>query len=148
MFWRRKVNPFGDAKPREVLLEEQGKDWRKMDMELEHRRVDRPETEEEKMLKEEIEELRKKLDKESIAPEIKQSDQESGSSGRDQLKGRGVSYSERTHSRAGSVDESRSFESTERPRSRGAVDAWVRPVDDQPRNFQGGSKERGFFSNR
>ncbi|CAN7125014.1 unnamed protein product [Brassica rapa subsp. narinosa] len=24
----------------------------------------------------------------------------------------------------------------------------VRPVDDQPRNFQGGSKERGFFSNR
>uniref|UniRef100_M4EG03 Protein kinase domain-containing protein n=1 Tax=Brassica campestris TaxID=3711 RepID=M4EG03_BRACM len=46
------------------------------------------------------------------------------------------------------IDESRSFESTERPRSRGAVDAWVRPVDDQPRNFQGGSKERGFFSNR
>ncbi|KAF2553896.1 hypothetical protein F2Q68_00036297 [Brassica cretica] len=38
---RPKVNPFGDAKPREVLLEEQGKDWRKMDMELEHRRVDR-----------------------------------------------------------------------------------------------------------
>jgi hypothetical protein len=38
---RPKVNPFGDAKPREVLLEEQGKDWRKMDLELEHRRVDR-----------------------------------------------------------------------------------------------------------
>ncbi|CAN6857372.1 unnamed protein product [Brassica oleracea] len=181
---RLKVNPFGDAKPREVLLEEQGKDWRKMDMELEHRRVDRPETEEEKMLKEEIEELRKKLDKESIAPEIKQSDQESGSNNNhhdlpetlrgkekyleiltreldDKVRfrqrpverpgsgaGRGVSYSERTHSRAGSVDESRSFESTERLRSRGAVDAWVRPVDDQPRNFQGGSKERGFFSNR
>ncbi|KAH0899579.1 hypothetical protein HID58_049147 [Brassica napus] len=36
---RPKVNPFGDAKPREVLLEEQGKDWRKMDMELEHRRL-------------------------------------------------------------------------------------------------------------
>ncbi|XP_013614988.1 PREDICTED: dentin matrix acidic phosphoprotein 1-like [Brassica oleracea var. oleracea] len=181
---RPKVNPFGDAKPREVLLEEQGKDWRKMDMELEHRRVDRPKTEEEKMLKEEIEELRKKLDKESIAPEIKQSDQESGSNNNhhdlpetlrgkekyleiltreldDKVRfrqrpverpgsgaGRGVSYSERTHSRAGSVDESRSFESTERLRSRGAVDAWVRPVDDQPRNFQGGSKERGFFSNR
>ncbi|CAF1920174.1 hypothetical protein YC2023_019602 [Brassica napus] len=76
---RPKVNPFGDAKPREVLLEKQGKDWRKMDMELEHRRVDRPKTEEEKMLKEEIEELRKKLEKESIAPEIKKSDQESGS---------------------------------------------------------------------
>ena len=38
---RPKVNPFGDAKPREVLLEEQGKDWRKLDRELEHRGVDR-----------------------------------------------------------------------------------------------------------
>ncbi|CAL9248586.1 unnamed protein product [Arabidopsis halleri] len=180
---RPKVNPFGDAKPREVLLEEQGKDWRKMDMELEHRRVDRPETEEEKMLKEEIEELRKKLEKESIAPEIKESDQEPGSNNNhndlpeiirgkekdleiltreldDKVRfrqkpverpgsgaGRTGTFSERTHSRAGSIDETRSFESTERPRSRGAVDAWVRPADDQRRNFQG-SKERGFFSNR
>ncbi|CAA7061660.1 unnamed protein product [Microthlaspi erraticum] len=180
---RPKVNPFGDAKPREVLLEEQGKDWRKMDMELEHRRVDRPETEEEKMLKEEIEELRKKLEKESIAPETKESDQEPGSNNNhqdlpetirgkekdleiltreldDKVRfrqkpverpgsgaGRTGSYSERTHSRSGSIDESRSFESMERPRSRGAVDAWVRPVDDQRRNFQG-SKERGFFNNR
>lgn len=38
---RPKVNPFGDAKPREVLLEERGKDWRKIDLELEHRGVDR-----------------------------------------------------------------------------------------------------------
>lgn len=38
---RPKVNPFGDAKPREVLLEERGKDWRKFDLELEHRGVDR-----------------------------------------------------------------------------------------------------------
>lgn len=38
---RQKMNPFGDARPREVLLEEQGKDWRKIDLELEHRRVDR-----------------------------------------------------------------------------------------------------------
>ncbi|KAL9292800.1 Eukaryotic translation initiation factor 4B1 [Arabidopsis thaliana] len=180
---RPKVNPFGDAKPREVLLEEQGKDWRKMDLELEHRRVDRPETEEEKMLKEEIEELRKKLEKESIAPEIKESDQEPGSNNNhndvpeiirgkekdleiltreldDKVRfrqkpverpgsgaGRTGTYSERTHSRAGSIDETRSFESTERPRSRGAVDAWVRPADEQRRNFQG-SKERGFFSNR
>ncbi|RWR97050.1 eukaryotic translation initiation factor 4B2-like protein [Cinnamomum micranthum f. kanehirae] len=51
---RAKVNPFGDAKPREVLLQEKGKDWRKIDLELEHRSVDRPETEDEKMLKEEI----------------------------------------------------------------------------------------------
>ncbi|KAF8378212.1 hypothetical protein HHK36_029550 [Tetracentron sinense] len=40
---RPKVNPFGDAKPREVLLQEQGKDWRKIDLELEHRRVERHE---------------------------------------------------------------------------------------------------------
>lgn len=38
---RPKVNPFGDAKPREVLLSERGKDWRKIDLELEHRGVDR-----------------------------------------------------------------------------------------------------------
>ncbi|XP_043724785.1 eukaryotic translation initiation factor 4B2-like isoform X2 [Telopea speciosissima] len=62
---RPKVNPFGDAKPREVLLEEKGKDWRKIDLELEHRRVDRPETDEEKTLKEEIDHLRKELEKES-----------------------------------------------------------------------------------
>ncbi|OVA20576.1 Plant specific eukaryotic initiation factor 4B [Macleaya cordata] len=61
---RPKVNPFGDAKPREVLLQEQGKDWRKMDFELEHRGVDRPETDEEKMLKEEINNLKKELEKE------------------------------------------------------------------------------------
>ncbi|KAK4429767.1 Eukaryotic translation initiation factor 4B2 [Sesamum alatum] len=56
-----KVNPFGDAKPREVLLEEKGLDWKKIDLELEHRRVERPETEEEKNLKEEIELLKKEL---------------------------------------------------------------------------------------
>lgn len=38
---RPKVNPFGDAKPREVLLEEQGKDWRKIDQQFEHRAIDR-----------------------------------------------------------------------------------------------------------
>jgi hypothetical protein len=38
---RPKVNPFGDAKPREVILQEKGKDWRKIDLELEHRRIDR-----------------------------------------------------------------------------------------------------------
>ncbi|XP_010248678.1 PREDICTED: eukaryotic translation initiation factor 4B2 [Nelumbo nucifera] len=63
---RPKINPFGDAKPREVLLEEKGKDWRKIDLELEHRGVDRPETEEEKMLKEEIDHLRKELEKVAI----------------------------------------------------------------------------------
>ncbi|KAF6157498.1 hypothetical protein GIB67_004436 [Kingdonia uniflora] len=62
---RPKVNPFGDAKPREVLLQEQGRDWRKIDLQLEHRGVDRPDTEEEKMLKEEIDNLKKKVEKES-----------------------------------------------------------------------------------
>lgn len=38
---RPKVNPFGDAKPREVLLQERGQDWRKIDRELEHRGVAR-----------------------------------------------------------------------------------------------------------
>ncbi|GLJ40123.1 hypothetical protein SUGI_0821960 [Cryptomeria japonica] len=55
---RPKINPFGDAKPREELLAERGKDYLKMDFELEHRRVDRPETEEEIRLKEEINALK------------------------------------------------------------------------------------------
>jgi hypothetical protein len=38
---RPKVNPFGDAKPREVVLQEKGKDWKKIDLELEHRAVNR-----------------------------------------------------------------------------------------------------------
>jgi hypothetical protein len=38
---RPKVNPFGDAKPREVVLQEKGKDWRKIDVELEHRAINR-----------------------------------------------------------------------------------------------------------
>ncbi|KAI5384572.1 hypothetical protein KIW84_071540 [Lathyrus oleraceus] len=62
---RPKVNPFGDAKPREVLLSERGKDWRKIDLELEHRAVDRLETIEEKLLKEEIDNLKKEIEKES-----------------------------------------------------------------------------------
>ncbi|XP_057507561.1 eukaryotic translation initiation factor 4B2-like [Actinidia eriantha] len=62
---RLKLNPFGDAKPREVLLQEKGVDWRKVDLQLEHRGVDRPETEAEKNLKEEINHLKKELEKES-----------------------------------------------------------------------------------
>ncbi|CAA0833136.1 eukaryotic translation initiation factor 4B1 [Striga hermonthica] len=61
-----KVNPFGNAKPREVLLEEKGLDWKKLDLELEHRRVERPETEEEKNLREEIEHLKTELLKETV----------------------------------------------------------------------------------
>ncbi|CAA0818265.1 eukaryotic translation initiation factor 4B1 [Striga hermonthica] len=58
---RPKVNPFGNAKPREVLLEEKGLDWKKIDLELDNRRVERPETEEEKNLKEQIKHLKNEL---------------------------------------------------------------------------------------
>ncbi|BFG16345.1 hypothetical protein CerSpe_026190 [Prunus speciosa] len=75
---RPKVNPFGDAKPREVLLEERGKDWRKIDLELEHLSVDRPETEEERKLKEEIDHLKKELEKESPDKTNSETGQESG----------------------------------------------------------------------
>ncbi|XP_010528097.1 PREDICTED: eukaryotic translation initiation factor 4B2-like [Tarenaya hassleriana] len=177
---RPKVNPFGDAKPREILLEERGQDWRKIDFELDHRRVDRPETEEEKMLKEEIEELKKQLEKDPAAPDSKASKEEPGGNNNslpgiisqkekdletlarelddkvrfrqkavqrpDSSAGRTATYSERSHSRSESFDESRSVESMDRPRSRGAVDAWVRPVDNR-RNFQG-NQEHGHFSNR
>ncbi|KAF7124100.1 hypothetical protein RHSIM_Rhsim12G0108800 [Rhododendron simsii] len=64
---RPKLNPFGDAKPREVLLEQKGMDWRKIDLELEHRGVDRPEIEAEKNLKEEIDHLKKELEKEFVS---------------------------------------------------------------------------------
>ncbi|XP_028752346.1 eukaryotic translation initiation factor 4B2 [Neltuma alba] len=73
---RPKVNPFGDARPREVLLEERGKDWRKIDLELEHRGVDRPETREEKLLKEEIDNLKKQLENESSLDSRKESVEE------------------------------------------------------------------------
>ncbi|XP_024023890.1 eukaryotic translation initiation factor 4B2-like [Morus notabilis] len=172
---RPKVNPFGDAKPREVLLEEKGKDWRKIDLELEHRGVDRLETEEEKMLKEEIEYLKKELEKEST-----ESSQESAGdqpSLRDTLlqrerefeklirdlddkvrfgqkaverpgsgAGRSGNYLERPPSQSGPFEESKSIEFMERPRSRGTGDLWTRPADDR-RGFQGG-RERGFLGSR
>ncbi|GLJ13110.1 hypothetical protein SUGI_0205370 [Cryptomeria japonica] len=65
-----KVNPFGDAKPREILLELRGKDYRKMDFELEHKAIDRAETQEEQKLKEEINAL-KKLAEETVSGESK-----------------------------------------------------------------------------
>ncbi|KAL5053536.1 hypothetical protein RYX36_034218 [Vicia faba] len=75
---RPKVNPFGDAKPREVLLSERGKDWRKIDLELEHRAVDRLETVEEKLLKEEIDNLKKEIEKESSISSNKEVDDAAG----------------------------------------------------------------------
>ncbi|CAN0929337.1 Eukaryotic translation initiation factor 4B1 [Linum grandiflorum] len=72
---RPKVNPFGDAKPREVLLQERGQDWRKIDRELDRPRSieSRPETEEEKSLKEEINQLKEQFQKELAMQENKES---------------------------------------------------------------------------
>lgn len=63
--------------------------------------------------------------------------------------GRVSVFPERPPSQSGSVEEFRSAEFVERPRSRGmggTGDLWTRPVDDQ-RAFQGG-RERGFLGHR
>ncbi|TKY60229.1 argonaute 2 [Spatholobus suberectus] len=175
---RPKVNPFGDAKPREVLLGERGMDWRKIDLELEHRAVERPETMEEKLLKEEIDNLKKELEKESTINSNKESADEAGGDqssthailrqkekeleflirdlddkvrfGQKAVErpgssaGKSTGFSDRPPSRSGSFEDSRSVDFTERPRSRGTGDMWMRPSDDR-RQFQG-SRERGWFS--
>uniref|UniRef100_A0A0D9W698 Uncharacterized protein n=1 Tax=Leersia perrieri TaxID=77586 RepID=A0A0D9W698_9ORYZ len=79
---RPKVNPFGNAKPREVVLQEKGKDWRKIDLELEHRAVNRPESNEERILKEEINLLKEKL-KETEGDKTDGSDQASPEDAKD-----------------------------------------------------------------
>lgn len=60
--------------------------------------------------------------------------------------GRAGSLLERTPSQSGSIDESRSVDFSDRPRSRGTGDPWARPADDR-RAFQGG-RERGFLGSR
>ncbi|XVE85177.1 hypothetical protein DITRI_Ditri17bG0070600 [Diplodiscus trichospermus] len=170
---RPKVNPFGDAKPREVLLEERGQDWRKIDLELERHR---PETEEEKVLKEEIDNLKKELGKDSTPKagsageqstlhdillqkereleiliqdlnnkvRFGQKDVERPGSGA----GRIGSFSDRPSSLSGSIDVSRNMELMDRPRSHGTAE-WTKPDDDRrgfQRGFQGG-RDRGFLGN-
>ncbi|KAK1318221.1 hypothetical protein QJS10_CPB04g01559 [Acorus calamus] len=171
---RPRVNPFGDAKPREVLLQEKGKDWRKMDLELEHRAVGRPETEEEKKLKEEIDVLKKALADESDVEsngqltadamrqviDVKEKDLEQlvieldkkvrlGQRSTERPSsgaGRGAGYfPERPPSQSGPSEDYRNVEFMDRPRSHGAGDAWGKPVDDR-RGF--GARERGFLGNR
>ncbi|KAE8716573.1 hypothetical protein F3Y22_tig00110114pilonHSYRG00328 [Hibiscus syriacus] len=174
---RPKVNPFADAKPREVLLEERGKDWRKIDLELEPRRTDRPETQEEKILKQEIDDL-KELEKDSTPDSESTGDQftlretlhhnereleklirdmenkvrfgQKGFERPGSGSGRSGSFSDRPPSLSGSSYGSRNMEFIDRPRSRGSVDAWTRPADDR-REFQGGFQggwDRGFRGNR
>lgn len=162
-----KVNPFGDAKPREVLLQERGQDWRKIDLELDHRRIDRPETEEEKVLKEEIDNLKKQLEVEPAGDDptlhdtllqrekdletlIRDLDDKVRFVQKAERPGSGAGrvggFPDRQPSQSGSIDGSRPVDYTDRPRSRGTGDAWARPRDDR-RAFQGG-REPGFFNNR
>ncbi|KVI05677.1 eukaryotic translation initiation factor 4B2-like [Cynara cardunculus var. scolymus] len=168
---RPKVNPFGDAKPREVLLQEKGVDYRKIDLELERRRLGRPETEAEKNLKEEIENLKREVEKENenrlhdrIVEKERELEQlshdlddkvrfgqksvERPGSGAGRVGGTGFLQERPPSSQSGSFDESRSVDFSERPRSRG--DSWMRGGGDERRGgFGGGSgKDRGFMGNR
>ncbi|XP_039044692.1 eukaryotic translation initiation factor 4B2-like isoform X2 [Hibiscus syriacus] len=157
---RPKINPFGDAKPREVLLEERGQDWRKIDLELERRRMDRQETEEEKILKEEIDHLKKEI--ENVSTSNSESADGAQSTLRDTLHnkerelqtlihdlenkvrvgqkvverpssgaGRIGSFPDSPHSQSGSSDGSRSVEFRDRPRSRDTANSWSRLGDDR-----------------
>ncbi|XP_019461987.1 PREDICTED: eukaryotic translation initiation factor 4B2-like isoform X2 [Lupinus angustifolius] len=156
---RPKVNPFGDAKPREVLL-----------------RVERPETEEEKLLHEEIDQLKKELEKEYTTNSNKES---VGGAGVDHTSaillkkerelellihdlddkvrfgqkavdrpdssaGKSAGFPDRPPSQSGLFEDTRSVEFNDRPRSRGTGDTSMRPSDDR-RPYQG-SRERGWFS--
>ncbi|OMO81630.1 Plant specific eukaryotic initiation factor 4B [Corchorus olitorius] len=170
---RPKVNPFGDAKPREVLLEERGQDWRKIDLELERRRMERPETEEERTLKEEIDNLKKELEKESTLESAgdqstlcdtliqKEKELDLLTQELDKLRigqkaverpGSGAnrtgSFPDRPPSQSGSIDGSRPVEYMDRPRSRGTADVWIRPADDHRRGGFHGGRDRGFLGNR
>lgn len=63
-------NPFGAAKPREVLLEEKGIDWRKADASLDRKAAPaKPESADQKQLKEEIATLAAKLEGTKVAGE-------------------------------------------------------------------------------
>lgn len=156
-----KVNPFGNAKPREVLLEEKGLDWRKIDLDLEHRRVDRPEMEEEKNLKEEIEQLRKEAtqcseeDKTNLQNVLNQKERDLELLIRDlddkvrfsqkpiqrpgSGSGRGTGHPDRNLSQPAFYEDRRAGDQMDRPRSRGGGDAWARPNDqmERPRSRSG-----------
>ncbi|CAL4886924.1 unnamed protein product [Urochloa decumbens] len=157
---RPKVNPFGDAKPREVILQEKGKDWKKIDLELEHRRIDRPETNDERVLKEEINLLKLELneneakmsedDAKSLTEKITEMEKqlELLTIAMDDK----IRFSQRPGSGAGRVtaspptsfaDESQTRESMERPGSRSGMDQYQKPTEERW-GFQG-SRDRGSF---
>ncbi|CAD5172168.1 unnamed protein product [Musa acuminata subsp. malaccensis] len=171
-----RVNPFGNAKPREVLLQEKGIDWRKIDRELEHRSVERSETDEEKLLKEEINYLKtsKKNPEGLSSEELSNLDKEIAKKAKnledltrllnDKVRfgqkattirpGHGADRSDtsstRPPSRSGMSDGSRSIEfveSVDRPQSRDGIgDAWEKTMNDR-REFRHG-RDKGFFDKR
>ncbi|KAL6634049.1 hypothetical protein ACP70R_026720 [Stipagrostis hirtigluma subsp. patula] len=157
---RPKVNPFGDAKPRELVLQEKGKDWRKIDLELERRRIDRPETNEERALKEEINLLKVELSENEA--KISDDDAKSLSEKIAQLEKQlelltielddNIRFSQRPGSGAGRVsaspptslaDESHTTESMERLRPRSNIEQYPKPTEERW-GFQG-SRDRGSF---
>ncbi|KAL6899655.1 hypothetical protein ACP4OV_006313 [Aristida adscensionis] len=157
---RPKVNPFGDAKPRELVLQEKGKDWRKIDLELERRRIDRPEANEERVLKEEINLLKVELSENEA--KISDDDARSLSEKIAQLEKQldlltielddNIRFAQRPGSGAGRVtaspptslvDESQITESMERSRPRSTVEQYPRPTEERW-GFQG-SRDRGSF---
>ncbi|CAM0904168.1 unnamed protein product [Alopecurus aequalis] len=165
---RPKVNPFGDAKPREVILQEKGKDWRKIDLELEHRAVHRPESEEEKNLKEEINLLKVDLKlieaktsdgSDQAPPENAKELSEKISQLEKQLELLSVELDDKTRfgqrpssgaGRVASFPQATSAEEPhvavahmDRPRSRGGVETYPKPVEERW-GFHG-SRERGSF---
>ncbi|XP_076884777.1 eukaryotic translation initiation factor 4B1-like isoform X2 [Bidens hawaiensis] len=158
---RAKVNPFGDAKPREVLLWEKGVDYRKIDLELERRRLGRPESEAENSLKEEIYNLKREnqtslhdtiLEKERELEQLTrdlddklrfaQKTVERPGSGSGRV---GPGFYERPPSQSGSFDGSRNVDFLDRPRFRG--DFGMSGGDDR-RGFVGGRGNRGFLGSR
>lgn len=129
----------------------------------------RPETEEEKKLKEDIKLLKNEMlqkpveEQSSLNDEILQKERDLdllvrelddkvrfGQKGTERPSsggGRFAGLQERPPSQAGTYEEpTRGGEFRERPRSRGTGDAWSRPMDDR-RAYQGG-RGRGFLSSR
>ncbi|CAH1417260.1 unnamed protein product [Lactuca virosa] len=155
---RPKVNPFGDAKPREVLLQEKGIDYRKIDVELERRRLGRSDTDEAiKKLKEKIDNLKREYNSGSDANnESNGNGNQSSSSLSDRILEKEkkleqlnhdldnkIRFSQKPVERTvlGSIDDSRSVDSSE-TRGSNRDHSWVRKGDDRGGFGRSNSKER------
>ncbi|CAI9278253.1 unnamed protein product [Lactuca saligna] len=155
---RPKVNPFGDAKPREVLLQEKGIDYRKIDVELERRRLGKCDTEEAiKNLKEEIDNMKREYNSGSDANNQSNGNgNQSSSSLSDRILEKErkleqlnhdlnykIRFSQKPVERTGfgSIDDSKSVDSSE-TRGSNRDHSWVRKGDDRGGFGRSNSKER------